>query len=62
MLWVKQQFGSDLEALSFKGFTVPLGLYINDEGDEPQGLVDGTRTLIFDLNDDRPVSAAGTVS
>ncbi len=32
--------------------------YINDEGDEPQGLVDGTRTLIFDLIDlDDPVLA-----
>ena len=30
--------------------------YINDEGDEPMGLVDGTRTLIFDLVDlDDPV-------
>jgi len=30
--------------------------YINDEGDEPQGLVPGTRTLIFDLEDlDDPI-------
>ncbi|NNF02890.1 MAG: choice-of-anchor B family protein, partial [Rhodothermales bacterium] len=30
--------------------------YMNDEGDEPQGLVEGTRTLIFDLEDlDEPV-------
>ena len=25
--------------------------YMNDEGDEPQGLVEGTRTLIWDLED-----------
>ena len=30
--------------------------YMNDEGDEPQGLVEGTRTLIWDLTDlDDPV-------
>ena len=33
--------------------------YMNDEGDEPQGLVEGTRTLIWDLTDlDEPVLAA----
>ena len=33
--------------------------YMNDEGDEPQGLVDGTRTLIWDVQDlDEPVLAA----
>ncbi len=33
--------------------------YMNDEGDEPQGLVEGTRTLIWDLADlDTPVLAA----
>ncbi len=33
--------------------------YMNDEGDEPQGLVEGTRTLIWDLEDlDEPVLAA----
>lgn len=32
--------------------------YINDEGDEPQGLVKGTRTLIYDLEDlDDPILA-----
>ncbi len=32
--------------------------YMNDEGDEPQGLVEGTRTLIWDLEDlDEPVLA-----
>ncbi len=32
--------------------------YINDEGDEPRGLVEGTRTLIYDLEDlDDPVLA-----
>jgi len=30
--------------------------YVNDEGDEPSGLVEGTRTLIFDLEDlDDPI-------
>ena len=30
--------------------------YMNDEGDEPQGLVEGTRTLIWDVSDlDDPV-------
>ena len=30
--------------------------YMNDEGDEPQGLVDGTRTLVWDVTDlDDPV-------
>ena len=30
--------------------------YMNDEGDEPQGLVDGTRTLVWDVRDlDEPV-------
>ena len=30
--------------------------YMNDEGDEPQGLVEGTRTLVWDLSDlDDPV-------
>lgn len=30
--------------------------YMNDEGDEPQGLVEGTRTLIWDLEDlDEPM-------
>ena len=33
--------------------------YMNDEGDEPQGLVEGTRTLIWDLEDlDDPQLAA----
>ncbi len=33
--------------------------YMNDEGDEPQGLVEGTRTLIWDVEDlDEPVLAA----
>jgi len=33
--------------------------YMNDELDEPQGLVDGTRTLIWDVSDlDEPVLAA----
>ncbi len=33
--------------------------YMNDEGDEPQGLVEGTRTLIWDLEDlDEPFLAA----
>ena len=33
--------------------------YMNDEGDEPQGLVEGTRTLVWDLADlDDPVLAA----
>ncbi len=33
--------------------------YMNDEGDEPQGLVEGTRTLVWDLEDlDDPVLAA----
>jgi choice-of-anchor B domain-containing protein len=33
--------------------------YMNDEGDEPQGLVEGTRTLIWDLEDlDEPLLAA----
>ena len=33
--------------------------YMNDEGDEPRGLVDGTRTLIWDLEDlDEPLLAA----
>jgi len=37
--------------------------YINDEGDEPQGLVDGTRTLIFDLIDlDDPVLVGEHIS
>ena len=30
--------------------------YMNDEGDEPQGLVEGTRTLVWDVRDlDEPV-------
>ncbi|MYG50182.1 MAG: choice-of-anchor B family protein, partial [Gemmatimonadales bacterium] len=30
--------------------------YMNDEGDEPQGLVEGTRTLVWDVTDlDDPV-------
>ena len=30
--------------------------YMNDEGDEPQGLVDGTRTLVWDVSDlDDPI-------
>ena len=30
--------------------------YMNDEGDEPQGLVDGTRTLVWDVRDlDEPI-------
>ncbi|MCZ6917393.1 MAG: choice-of-anchor B family protein [Gemmatimonadetes bacterium] len=30
--------------------------YMNDEGDEPQGLVDGTRTLVWDVTDlDDPI-------
>ena len=30
--------------------------YMNDEGDEPQGLVEGTRTLVFDVSDlDDPI-------
>ena len=33
--------------------------YMNDEGDEPQGLVEGTRTLIWDVSDlDDPVLVA----
>ena len=37
--------------------------YINDEGDEPQGLVDGTRTLIFDLEDlDDPILVGEHIS
>lgn len=37
--------------------------YINDEGDEPQGLVDGTRTLIFDLVDlDDPILVGEHIS
>ena len=33
--------------------------YMNDEGDEPQGLVDGTRTLVWDVRDlDDPELAA----
>ncbi len=33
--------------------------YMNDEGDEPQGLVEGTRTLIWDVEDlDEPILAA----
>ncbi|GMQ80643.1 MAG: choice-of-anchor B family protein [Rhodothermia bacterium] len=33
--------------------------YMNDEGDEPQGLVEGTRTLIWDVSDlDEPQLAA----
>ena len=37
--------------------------YINDEGDEPQGLVDGTRTLIFDLQDlDDPILVGEHIS
>ena len=37
--------------------------YINDEGDEPQGLVDGTRTLIFDLMDlDDPILVGEHIS
>lgn len=33
--------------------------YMNDEGDEPQGLVEGTRTLVWDLTDlDEPILAA----
>ncbi len=37
--------------------------FINDEGDEPQGLVDGTRTLIFDLVDiDDPVLVGEHIS
>ncbi len=33
--------------------------YMNDEGDEPQGLVEGTRTLVWDVMDlDEPVLAA----
>lgn len=37
--------------------------YINDEGDEPRGLVEGTRTLIFDLEDlDDPVLAGEHIS
>ena len=33
--------------------------YMNDEGDEPQGLVEGTRTLIWDVEDlDEPELAA----
>ena len=33
--------------------------YMNDEGDEPQGLVEGTRTLIWDVTDlDEPQLAA----
>ena len=32
--------------------------YMNDEGDEPQGLVEGTRTLVWDVEDlDEPVLA-----
>ncbi len=32
--------------------------YMNDEGDEPQGLVEGTRTLIWDVEDlDEPILA-----
>ena len=31
---------------------------MNDEGDEPQGLVEGTRTLIWDVEDlDEPILA-----
>ena len=37
--------------------------YMNDEGDEPQGLVEGTRTLVWDLADlDEPVLAAEHVA
>ncbi|NNE70395.1 MAG: choice-of-anchor B family protein [Rhodothermales bacterium] len=37
--------------------------YMNDEGDEPQGLVEGTRTLIWDLTDlDEPVLAGEHVA
>ena len=37
--------------------------YMNDEGDEPQGLVEGTRTLIWDVEDlDEPVLAAEYVA
>lgn len=37
--------------------------YMNDEGDEPQGLVEGTRTLVWDLADlDDPVLAAEYVA
>lgn len=37
--------------------------FINDEGDEPQGLVEGTRTLIFDLEDlDDPVLVGEHIS
>jgi len=37
--------------------------YINDEGDEPQGLVEGTRTLIFDLQDlDDPILVGEHIS
>ena len=37
--------------------------YMNDEGDEPQGLVEGTRTLVWDLADlDEPVLAAEYVA
>ena len=37
--------------------------YINDEGDEPQGLVEGTRTLIFDLEDlDDPILTGEHIS
>ncbi len=33
--------------------------YMNDEGDEPQGLVEGTRTLIWNVEDlDEPILAA----
>lgn len=33
--------------------------YMNDEGDEPDGLVEGTRTLIWDVEDlDEPILAA----
>ena len=37
--------------------------YMNDEGDEPQGLVEGTRTLIWDVEDlDEPILAAEYVA
>jgi choice-of-anchor B domain-containing protein len=37
--------------------------FINDEGDEPQGLVEGTRTLIFDLQDlDDPILVGEHIS
>lgn len=37
--------------------------FVNDEGDEPQGLVEGTRTLIFDLQDlDDPILVAEHIS